>query len=270
MDSSCIIPVIVIIAVVIVIWITNRKKATPTSTQSRTRSDARPPSTQRGYPSTSNRTSPYSGPVPSTQKDKYRPPVSSVTKPKIPFRELSNTVAKTNLPGIEDLHDALTGASLNPSLGLYQCSKCKVFYHSESFTALKEINNSACVSCQSKTIFPVTTFADTKFRKEYIPNVVTIDNYRQFAGQVVTFEGYVHTVLESRRGNDFAVMFENKSWILGFKLVFFRDVIREIGGSRFLYSLVGKTIQVRGLIINHETFGYEIMVTEKGMILGVN
>lgn len=270
MDNSCIIPIIIIIAIVVVIWITNRKKSSPNSTQSNTRSETRPPSSQRGYPNTSNRTSPYSGPVPSTQKDKYRPPVSSGTKPKIQFRELSNNVATTNLPGIADLHDALTGASLNPSLGLYQCSKCKVFYNAESYSALKEINNSACVSCQSKTIFPVTTFADTQFRKEYIPSVVTIDNYKQFVGQVVTFEGYVYTVLESRRGNDFAVMFENKSWVRGFKLVFFRDVIRQIGGKRYLLNLVGKSIKVRGLLIMHETYGHEIMVTEKGMILGVN
>lgn len=267
MDSTCIVPIIVIIAVVVVIWITNNKKSS--SNQDTSRREIRPPSNQQEYRSTSNRTSPYRNPAPSTQKEPYHPSTGSGIKPKIQFKEISNGVTRNNLPGIEDLHDALTGAPLNQSLGLYQCSKCKVFYHAESFTALKEINDSACVSCQSKTIIRVTTFADTPFRKEYIPNVVTIDNYKQFVGQVVTFEGYVYTVNESRRGNDFAVMFEDKSWIRGFKLVFFRDVIRQIGGSKYLFSFVGKTIQVRGLLIKHETFGYEIMVTDKGMILGV-
>ncbi|PSW06751.1 hypothetical protein C9I89_04245 [Photobacterium lipolyticum] len=86
-------------------------------------------------------------------------------------------------------------------------------------------------------------------------------------GSVVTFEARVVEVKESRRGNDFAVMFENKSWTKGFKLVFFRDAVRKVGGKPYISSLSGKTVRVRGLVVKHPRFGYEIIVSEKSMIL---
>ncbi|APG27037.1 hypothetical protein A7E78_03830 [Syntrophotalea acetylenivorans] len=62
-------------------------------------------------------------------------------------------------------------------------------------------------------------------------------------------------------------MFEDKSWTKGFKLVFFRTAISRVGGKRFISTLNGKTVKVRGLIVKHQTFGYEIIVSEKSMIL---
>ena len=62
-------------------------------------------------------------------------------------------------------------------------------------------------------------------------------------------------------------MFEDKSWIRGFKLVFFRDAVRKVGGKPYISGLQGKTVSVRGLVINHPRFGYEIVVSEKSMIL---
>ena len=64
-------------------------------------------------------------------------------------------------------------------------------------------------------------------------------------------------------------MFENKSWTKGFKLVFFRDAVEQYGGPRYIYSLKGKTIKVRGLLIRHQTFGDEIMINERAMVLSV-
>jgi len=96
---------------------------------------------------------------------------------------------------------------------------------------------------------------------------VTLQNYKNHVGRVVTFEGVVTKVNESRRGNDFAVMFENKSWKYGFKLVFFRGAVKKVGGKPYITGLQGQRIRVRGLIINHERYGYEIIVSEKSMIL---
>ena len=111
--------------------------------------------------------------------------------------------------------------------------------------------------------------AATSGGRDFAPDVVTLSNYRDYVGSVVTFEGYVYGVNESRRGNDFAVMFENKSWVRGFKLVFFRGAVQKVGGSRYIKSLQGKTVRVRGLLIQHERFGYEIIISEKSMILSV-
>jgi hypothetical protein len=68
---------------------------------------------------------------------------------------------------------------------------------------------------------------------------------------------------------DYAVMFENTSWTKGLKLVFFRGAVRAVGGPDFIHSLAGRTVRVRGLLINHSRFGPEIVISERGMILGV-
>jgi hypothetical protein len=103
----------------------------------------------------------------------------------------------------------------------------------------------------------------------YDPNVVTLANVHLHVGRVVTFEGYVHQVHQSRRQKDYAVMFENASWTKGFKMVFFRGSVLRVGGPTFIYSLRGRSVRVRGLIIDHPRFGLEILVSERSMILSV-
>lgn len=206
----------------------------------------------------------------SPNKNAYHPTSVPGTRPSIRFADVNDHPIPQNMPKMEDLHDAFTGAALNTYLGLYQCSNCKVYYHADSYTVLREINNGKCVSCQSTSISAVTKAAPSKFGREYKPSVVTLQNYRNYVGQVVTFEGFVYKVEESRRGNDFAVEFEKIGWIGSFKLVFFRDSISSLGGRNFIYSLGGKNIKVRGLIVNDPTFGYEIIVSERGMILEIS
>ncbi|MCG9576639.1 hypothetical protein L1D14_10360 [Vibrio tubiashii] len=56
---------------------------------------------------------------------------------------------------LAELHDALTGAALDASLGLHQCDNCKVYYHSESFQELQSQNDGRCVACSSSVIKPI-------------------------------------------------------------------------------------------------------------------
>lgn len=199
-------------------------------------------------------------------------PTSHSGKSKISFKTTNSKGSGSSTPAITDLeglHDAFTGAPLNQKLGLHQCQSCKVYYHTDSLEVLREANNSQCVSCQSTKIIAVIAGGKTTGGKDYTPNVVTLHNYKQHEGSVVTFEGRVFKVNESRRGNDFAVMFEEKSWVRGFKLVFFRGAVQKVGGRSYINSLAGKKVKVRGLVIKHPKFGYEIVVSEKSMILSV-
>lgn len=209
---------------------------------------------------------------PKQNAETFRPSARSRTNSNISFKATSRTSSLGSVPAevdLEGLHDAFTGAPLDKSLGLHQCQACKVYYHTESLQILREANDSQCVSCQSVNIIAVIGVSKSTGGRDYTPNLVTLQNYRQHEGSVVTFEGRVYKVNESRRGNDFAVMFEDKSWVKGFKLVFFRDGARKVGGARYINSLAGKNVKVRGLVIKHPKFGYEIVVSEKSMILSV-
>jgi len=64
-------------------------------------------------------------------------------------------------------------------------------------------------------------------------------------------------------------MFENKNWQQGFKMVAFRGAVDRIGGERFVYSLANRTVRVRGLLVLHKVFGYQIIVTDRAMILSI-
>jgi hypothetical protein len=202
----------------------------------------------------------------------FRPSAQSASKTRISFKSSASSGSVSNIPAAADLdglHDAFTGAPLSKALGLHQCQDCKVYYHTESLHILREANASQCVSCQSTNIIAVITGSKSTGGKDYTPNVVTLANYKDHIGSVVTFEGEVCRVNTSRRGTDFAVMFENKSWVKGFKLVFFPSAVSKVGGAAYINSLSGKKVTVRGLVINHPTFGYEIIVSEKSMLLDV-
>jgi hypothetical protein len=106
-------------------------------------------------------------------------------------------------------------------------------------------------------------------RRDYDPNVVMLANFRSHFDRVVTFEGLVREIKVSKRGKDYAVMFEQASWSRGLKLVFFRRSILDAGGVAFIKSLKGRHVCVRGLLINHRVFGPEIIITDRNMILDV-
>jgi hypothetical protein len=180
---------------------------------------------------------------------------------------------RTGAPASDDLkglHDAFTGAALNPALGLNQCTQCSVYYHSESVSVLREENGSRCVACGSTSITALISGQAAHSRgRDYNPDLVTLRNYRSHFGRVITFEGKVHSIKVSKRGLDYAVMFEDASWAKGFKLVFFRGSVRKVGGAKYINSLNRRRVRVRGLLIQHPIFGPEIMISQRDMILDI-
>jgi small nuclear ribonucleoprotein (snRNP)-like protein len=270
MDSFtfCIAVIVIIILVVILINYFSRD-----SSKINPRTPSHPTSSnQSSYPSTRyppHQPAPSSGTKP-RDPNIYCPTSTtrSPSRPSINFRDL-NSIANTATDlDIKDLVDALTGAPLQAALGLFQCQRCKVFYQPQSFDVIKSENAGRCVSCQSTEITNVSQRREQRGQNADV-SVITLKNYREYEGRVITFEGTVHTVLTSRRGTDYAVMFEDKSWVYGFKMVVFRGGVERIGGSQFLYKLVGHKVQVRGLLIKHEKYGYQIIISERSMILGI-
>src|SRR5690606_14764532 len=150
------------------------------------------------------------------------------------------------------------------------CSNCHVFYQEASMAVLREANSSKCMACGSSKLRRHGKGDSNAGARNHTPDTITLSNYREHIGQVVTFSGYVHEVKQSRRGLDYAVMFESKSWTKGLKMVAFRGGVRNLGGASTLKSYAGKTLTIRGLLIQDPTFGPEIIVDDPAMILRVS
>jgi hypothetical protein len=211
-----------------------------------------------------------SSPTPKRQ-DVYRPHPGHTPRPTIVFRDQSATATSPpSSDALSGLHDAFTGAPLDVTLGLNQCTSCKVYYHTESVEVLVQENASQCVACGAASIIALTVSqARTTKGRDYDPDVITLSTYRSHFDRVVTFEGRVHSVRVSRRGTDYAVMLEAASWSRGLKLVCFRGAVRKVGGATFIRGLSGHTVRVRGLLVNHRVFGPQIIISERRMILEV-
>ena len=171
---------------------------------------------------------------------------------------------------IEGLQDAYSGESLSLLKGVIQCNSCKVFYHKSSLEVLKAENSGACVSCGSVLADTKYTGSTTADGVNYNPNIVSLRDVRSYVGRVVTFEGRVVKIVQSRRRIDYAVLFEDGTWSNSFKLVFFGSSLSACGGESFVTTLRNKNIKVRGLVVKHRKYGYEIIISERSMILGVS
>jgi hypothetical protein len=200
----------------------------------------------------------------------YRPSSSTSGQTrKISFKTSNSFSEQAADLDLKDLVDALTGAPLQLELGLYQCQRCKVFYQAQSYHVIQVENDGKCVSCFRKEIINVAGRQDYRGANADV-SVITLDRYRDYVGSIITFEGYVYNVLTSRRGIDYAVMFENRSWSNGLKMVIFPECLKSVGGYEFLSSLAGRVVRVRGLLKLHEKYGYQIIVSDRAMILGVS
>lgn len=174
-----------------------------------------------------------------------------------------------NTSNLSDINDAFTGRRLDLSQSVYECINCHVFYQAASVMVLREANNARCMVCGSTHISEHRIGQARAEARNYVPDAVTLNNYRQHIGQVITFTGYVHEVKQSRRGLDYAVMFEKTSWTRGLKMVAFRGGVRKLGGAATLINYAGKTLTIRGLLIQDPTFGPEIIVDDPAMIIRV-
>jgi hypothetical protein len=221
----------------------------------------------------STRPSPPRATPPEGPKNTFRPKQKESGRPKINFGEAEigrGSSDPNKLGSLDGLLDAFTGEPLQSRLGLHFCKNCKVYYHTESFEVIRDENGGQCVACSSRNIVALTPSTEAKPKgRNYDPEIITLSNYKEHVGRVITFEGRVVKVLTSRRGTDYAVMFENKSWRFGFKLVFFRKAVEKVGGGRYINSLEGRNLRARGLLVKDDTFGYEIIITERSMLLEV-
>jgi hypothetical protein len=202
--------------------------------------------------------------------DTYRPSSRQSLPNKIIFPG-SPDIQSAQSIDISNLHDAFTGAPIDARRPLWRCDHCKVYYHEDTLAFLRRENLSQCVSCTSNNIRLISNpSSHTSSGRDHHPSIVTIANYKNFLNKVVTFHGTVIKILHSRRGGDYAIMFEDKTWSSGFKLVIFKGSIRKVGGTRFLENLKGKNIKVRGLMKDHPRYGPSIIISERNMILGVH
>lgn len=205
----------------------------------------------------------------------YRPSSPGNNSSGISFGSVSTGKAPPKFG--EQVTDFVTGAALITSEATYQCGECLAYYAPASFELLRSENGGRCASCRSVNLRALgelrpreTQRTESASTRAAGPGVATLTNFRSFEGQIVTFTGRVVKVLESRRGGDFAVMFEDKSWKHGFKLVFFKGALSAVGGPENVRNLRGATITVRGLIVNHNQFGYEIIVNDRRMVLRID
>ena len=169
-----------------------------------------------------------------------------------------------------DIHDAVTGRVLDPTRELFQCTVCGTHYHAESVDFLNRENGGVCVSCGQAELTPVRPGSGAESAPRYEPEVTTVITVRRRVGQVVIFEGRCIEVRSSRSGSTYAALFEHGTWFGSFKAVFLRDAVARVGGPQFIKSLAGRTVRIRGLVQQHELFGYEILVNDRSMILRVS
>jgi hypothetical protein len=202
----------------------------------------------------------------------YRP--TAPGPPKIVFSETpSNRTdfrpSRPTADDVPDLRDAYSGVHLDPGRAIWQCARCLVCYHGESVELLRQQNDGRCVSCRSGEIYPIpgdsakTSGTSSSFR----PDIVTLLDYRNHIGRVVTFEGYVREIKPSTGGKSFAAMFEPGPWTEGLKLVFLGRYLERVGGEGFIFGLLNRNVRVRGLLVRHPIFGYQIVVNDQSMIM---
>jgi hypothetical protein len=243
-----------IVGVWVVFWLLPKlfgSSSTPPSSPPRARTDAPAP--------------------PPKSPDVYRPtnkPRQSPIKFQTPTVSTDGGELSSSPKALEEINDAFTGRRLNASSAIFECRSCHVYYQAESVEVLREANGSRCMVCGKASIAQVGGQRPNSRARNHVPDVVTLANYRQHIGRVITFSGHVHQVKRSRRGTDFAVMFERAGWTKGLKMVVFRHGARKFGNQTLL-GYEGRTLTIRGLLVDDPTFGPEIIVDDPSMVVRV-
>ena len=172
---------------------------------------------------------------------------------------------------VEGILDPITGTEFRANENIYQCVACTSLYHSDSRQFLVEQNNGRCASCGQSASLRLVRAVErpvkiAKAPVQYRPYAVTLDEVKQYLGRVVSFEGRVVQVHVSPRGTYF-VKFEHGGIPDVFKLVIFPNYVHNFAyGGETIEAYSGKRLRVRGLIQEHEKWGWEILVfTEDGI-----
>lgn len=250
-----------LIGIALFVWLLFGAASSPTSAGSPPRQAATPGSPRPGQPRHEAAAPPAAG-LPA--RIVFRP-VAETPRPRAPRTSTTPAVQSDAFAG---LRDAVTGAPIDKARRLFQCRRCEVLYHEPSLALLREANRGQCVSCLGTDIAPLVVKPETPppAAPAWQALRCTLADYRQRVGQVVVFEGRCVRVIPSRSGKDHAVMFENLGWKRGFKMIVFRRDVESVGGAAFLRGLAGRNLTVRGLIVKHPVFGYQIVVTDRSMI----
>ncbi len=169
-------------------------------------------------------------------------------------------------PKLNIFTDVLSGNILESGQVFYQCSRCFLFYSAES---VKRITNSIkffCTNCGEEIELDPDNH-DFKNGKNYLPPQVDLVNFMRYVRRVVSFEGQVVEIKWSSENDVLVIKFQDASWSDALKIpVFGEKGISDLGGEDFIFSLQGVKIKVRGLLIQHPRFGYEILTHKRSMI----
>ncbi len=177
--------------------------------------------------------------------------------------------ARRPAAGLAGVRDGLTGVSLQAARGLHRCRRCEVHYHAESVAVLRAENGGRCVNgCDASDLHPCDVVG-VRGTVRHPPVTVSVEDVRARVGQWVVFEGTCLSVLQSQRGRHVAVLFEQRSWADGFKMIVPGCDVERVGGVQFLAALEGRRLRIRGLVLAHPVYGPEMIIDDPAMILEV-
>jgi len=159
------------------------------------------------------------------------------------------------------------------------CGRCCVGYHAETADFLRQANEGKCVSCQRSDRMAVVVLpgagraaggpAETAAVAPAAGDrLVRLDKIWDHAGQIVTFEGFVHQVYQSRGSGTWFVKFEQtRIPTEGFRLVIFNSFTKRWTEQGLdIRDYAGQTIRVRGLIRVDPTWGIQMLIDRPDVI----
>jgi hypothetical protein len=174
------------------------------------------------------------------------------------------------------LNDPYTLTPLAPGERIEYCTNCHLGYHLATVAMLREGNRGACVGCMQPGRWRVFILPGGDGLVTELPAVapvasdtlVRLDKIWDYVGHIVTFEGFVHRVQQSRSSATWFVVFEPKRNPLeAFRLVIYNRYSKNwLDEGIDINSYSGKVIRVRGLIRVDPNYGIQMLINQPGVI----
>ncbi len=189
--------------------------------------------------------------------------------------------APGGLPDISALvgvEDALEHTPLLPGEKVAFCNRDRVAYHLATWQFLREQNGGRCCICGNANVFTFLTLPGTL--PPVIPQpqagmhpgakIIGLPEVHEYVNLAVTVQDYVHGVHRTKNGTYF-IRFEprlaSEPVFAGFKAVIFKNYVpRWESAGIDISSYQWKTVRLRGIIREHETWGIEILAFSPAMI----